>query len=90
MLATSGAYMATYELSHLAYHLPEDHPIGKHPLVRFMRKHHAVHHDPRVMQRKNFNVTLPLWDWLMGTMASDEPVRPRRREASRAAESAAE
>lgn len=90
MLATSGAYMATYELSHLAYHLPEDHPIGGHPLVRFMRRHHAVHHDPRVMQRKNFNVTLPLWDWLMGTMASDEPVRPRRRAESPAADHAAE
>jgi len=71
MLATSGAYMASYELSHLAYHLPEDHPIGGHPLIRFMRKHHAAHHDPKNMQRYNFNVTLPLFDWIMGTMAPD-------------------
>ena len=71
MLATSGAYMATYELSHLAYHLPEDHPIGGNPLIRFMRKHHAAHHDPKNMQRYNFNVTLPLFDWIMGTMAPE-------------------
>jgi len=72
MLATSGAYMVTYELSHLAYHLPEDHPIGGHPLIRFMRKHHAVHHDPKLMQRFNFNVTVPLFDWIMGTIAPEE------------------
>ncbi len=71
MLATSGAYMVTYELSHLAYHLPEDHPIGGHPLIRFMRKHHAAHHDPKNMQRFNFNVTVPLFDWIMGTMAPE-------------------
>lgn len=85
MLATSGAYMATYELSHLAYHLPEDHPIGGHPLVRFMRRHHAAHHDPKNMQRYNFNVTLPLFDWLMGTMApqkDDEHERPRAESAA--------
>ena len=86
-LATSGAYMVAYELSHLAYHLPEDHPVGGHPLVRFMRKHHAAHHDPKRMQRENFNVTVPLFDWIMGTMAKDEPAPA---EASEELASAAE
>lgn len=82
MLATSGAYMMTYELSHLAYHLPEDHPIGGHPLIRFMRKHHGVHHDPKKMQRFNFNVTVPLFDWLMGTMAPEESAESTRGKAA--------
>ncbi len=69
MLATSGLYMVFYELSHLVYHVPEDHPIGGSPLVRKLRRHHARHHDPRHMQRYNFNVTVPLFDWIMGTMA---------------------
>ncbi len=77
MLATSGAYMAMYELSHLAYHLPEDHPIGGSALVRFMRRHHAEHHDPRKMQRWNFNVTVPLFDWLLGTMAPRDAATSR-------------
>jgi hypothetical protein len=70
MLVTSGLYMVTYELSHLSYHLPEDSFIGRRWLVRVLREHHARHHDPRLMQRWNFNVTIPIFDWLMGTMAS--------------------
>lgn len=69
VLVTAGLYMVTYELSHLAYHLPEDSFVGRRALVRVLREHHARHHDPRLMQRYNFNVTIPLFDWLLGTMA---------------------
>ena len=25
-------------------------------------RHHALHHDPKLMQKWNFNVSLPLWE----------------------------
>ena len=67
-LATCMLYVLSYEWLHLAYHLPQDGPIGRRWLVRVLRRHHAAHHDPALMQRWNFNVTLPLWDWVRGTI----------------------
>jgi hypothetical protein len=69
LLVTASLYMVTYELSHLSYHLPEESFIGRLALVRVLREHHARHHDPRLMQRYNFNVTIPLFDWIHGTIA---------------------
>ncbi len=74
-LAASAVYVVAYELSHLAYHLPEDSFIGRMSLVRVLREHHRRHHHPTLMQKWNFNVTLPLFDWLHRTIASDELVR---------------
>jgi len=70
VLLTGGLYMVGYELSHLSYHLAPESLVGRIPLVRVLRRHHARHHDPRLMQRWNFNVTIPLFDWLCGTIAS--------------------
>jgi hypothetical protein len=86
MLATSAAYIVTYELSHLSYHLPESSFIGRLALVRVLREHHRRHHHPGLMQRWNFNVTLPLFDWIHRTAAPDDLVR-RAVEASRREES---
>jgi Fatty acid hydroxylase superfamily len=68
-LVSSALYMVGYELSHLSYHLPETTWIGRRPLVKWLREHHARHHDPRLMQKWNFNVTIPLFDWVHGTIA---------------------
>jgi sterol desaturase/sphingolipid hydroxylase (fatty acid hydroxylase superfamily) len=83
-VATAMAYATSYEWLHLSYHLREDGPIGRLALVRRLRRHHAIHHDPRLMQRWNFNVTIPLWDLVMGTIVRDrdealalEAARPR-------------
>jgi len=73
-LATASLYMVTYEVLHLCYHAPADSFIGRRKIIAVLRAHHAKHHDPRFMQRYNFNVTVPLFDWLMGTMA------PKRRD----------
>jgi hypothetical protein len=77
-LTTSAVYMVSYELMHTAYHLPEEHPLSRSELLRWLRRHHAKHHDPRRMSAWNFNVTLPLFDWLMGTLAPAgvEPTQP--------------
>ena len=68
-LVSSALYMVLYEVSHLSYHLPETTWVGRRPLVKWLREHHARHHDPRLMQKWNFNVTIPLFDWLHGTIA---------------------
>jgi hypothetical protein len=75
VLAESGFYVVTYELSHLAYHMPEDSFVGRLRLVRVLREHHRRHHHPALMQRWNFNVTVPIFDWVLRTLASEELVR---------------
>ena len=77
-LLTASLFMVSYEVLHLCYHAPADSFIGRLRLIQVLRAHHARHHDPRLMQRYNFNVTVPLFDWIMGTMA------PPRGEARRA------
>jgi len=66
-LAATMLYVVSYELMHLAWHLPETSWIGSLRLVRLLGDHHAIHHDPRLMQRWNFNVTVPLWDLVRRT-----------------------
>jgi len=84
VLLTGGLYMVGYELSHLSYHLPPDSFVGRLALVRVLRRHHGRHHDPRLMQRWNFNVTIPLFDWLHGTIAGPTPTEGRDEPAPRA------
>ncbi len=74
-LASVAGYAVGYEITHLCYHLHEDSFIGRRAFIRFMREHHARHHDPRLMQKWNFNVTVPFGDWVFGTIASKELVQ---------------
>lgn len=67
-------YLLAYEWLHLAYHLPETSRIGRVHVIRALRRHHQLHHAPHLMNRWNFNVTVPLWDWVRGTL---HPVRRR-------------
>lgn len=69
VLSSSAFCVVGYELTHLCYHLPEDSLIYRVGLIRTLREHHARHHDPRLMQDSNFNVTVPLADVLFGTLA---------------------
>jgi hypothetical protein len=64
-------YVVSYEWLHLSYHLPPSSFFGSLGVVRLLRRHHAIHHDPRLMQRWNFNVTLPLWDVVRRTYVRD-------------------
>jgi hypothetical protein len=66
-VATTMSYVLSYEWLHLSYHLPPTHPIGRLGIVQRLRRHHATHHHPPLMQKWNFNVTVPLWDWVRGT-----------------------
>ncbi len=76
-------YILTYEWLHLAYHLPADGFVGGLRVTRWLRRHHQRHHHPPLMQRWNFNVTLPLWDLVRGTVwhaheAEADAAVPRR------------
>jgi hypothetical protein len=77
--AVTMLYVVSYEWLHLSYHLPETSRIARLWLVRVLRRHHAIHHDPRLMQRWNFNVTLPLWDIVRGTRLSSRSAAPATR-----------
>lgn len=61
------SYYVIYEWFHTCHHLPPESWLGRRALVRRARAHHARHHDPARMTRGNFNVSFPLWDWLLGT-----------------------
>ena len=54
-----------------AHHLPAEHPVARLGIFKALKRHHAIHHDPRLMRRFNFNVNLPLWDWVRGTAVRD-------------------
>lgn len=67
-MATTMAYVVAYEWLHLSYHAPADSFVGRLRLIQRLRRHHAVHHAPELMQKWNFNVTVPLWDWVRRTI----------------------
>ncbi|WP_437733625.1 sterol desaturase family protein [Sorangium sp. So ce1335] len=72
-LATAMGFFVSYEWLHLAYHLPEDSAVYRIPGLARLREHHRRHHDPRLMKRWNFNVTVPLFDVLRRTRWSPRP-----------------
>jgi sterol desaturase/sphingolipid hydroxylase (fatty acid hydroxylase superfamily) len=86
-LATAMFFFLSYEWLHLSYHLPETSFIGRLPLIAKLREHHRRHHDPRLMKTWNFNVTVPVFDWIYGSNWS--PERERARAGRRARRSAA-
>jgi hypothetical protein len=67
--ATTMSYLVSYELLHASYHAPPDTPFGRSRVVGALRRWHARHHAPRLMQWKNFNVTLPIGDVVFRTAA---------------------
>ncbi len=71
-LVSSASALVSYELLHLSYHLSPDSVIGGNPVISMLRRHHARHHHPPLMQKWNFNVTVPLFDWVFGTIHRPE------------------
>jgi hypothetical protein len=67
-VATVVAYVLAYEWLHLAYHLPADGRLGRLRVLGWLRRHHQSHHAPHLMRRWNFNVTIPIWDHVRGTV----------------------
>lgn len=59
-----------YELVHFSDHLPAGHWLHRLvPGLGTMAALHRIHHDRSRMTEVNFNLTFPLTDWLLGTLA---------------------
>ncbi|MDX2024287.1 MAG: hypothetical protein SF187_28855 [Deltaproteobacteria bacterium] len=65
------SYFLFYEVLHGLYHTPEAFQrrfgLWNNRVFKFLQHHHAHHHRLDRMSHKNFNVTVPLFDTLMGT-----------------------
>jgi hypothetical protein len=79
IVVTSMLFFLSYEWLHLSYHLPPDSRIGRLSFVARLRELHRRHHDPRLMKRWNFNVTIPLFDVIHRSLWSRERERERDR-----------
>jgi len=78
-LTLLGGYLS-YEIFHACEHLPASHPLTRLPWIRQMRRLHELHHRRDLMQTHNFNLVLPLSDWLYGTLHWEPPQEQRRQE----------
>ena len=65
---TAVLYFLNYELLHFAYHSDPRSWLGRLPYMDRLRRHHLLHHDPRLMTRYNFNITYPVCDRIFGTL----------------------
>lgn len=69
-----GTYLL-YELVHFSDHLPDGHWLHRLvPGLGTMAALHRIHHDRARMTAVNFNLTFPLTDWLLGTLAWPERI----------------
>ncbi|MBO9403061.1 hypothetical protein [Shimia sp. R9_3] len=77
-------YLA-YEVLHFSYHLQKGSVTERIfkliPGWTYLRLFHTVHHNRHLMAEGNFNITLPLFDWLCGTLyfSSDEWAKAKGR-----------
>jgi len=66
-----GLYGTLAQLLHLAFHLPDRWmklPFLRSRVFQAMKLHHTIHHDLRLMTKWNFNVGIPIFDALFGTL----------------------
>ncbi|MCO7225240.1 sterol desaturase family protein [Pleionea sp. CnH1-48] len=69
---TASAYYLMYEVFHTLYHIDYQGWITRQSWFISMKQRHQHHHDVRIMQHCNFNITFPITDWIMGTLYRDE------------------
>lgn len=67
LVGMSSVYFILYEIVHYTSHLRETHWIMRIGYFKRMRQHHLDHHDPRMMEKYNFNIVCPLFDYVFGT-----------------------
>lgn len=60
-------FAISYEWLHYSYHQPESSWIGRLSIIKKLKINHQKHHDPKLMNRYGFNVTVPIFDWIMKT-----------------------
>lgn len=70
-LCTTTALYLVYEAFHFCCHVRDNWFLRHCPLINTIRRHHASHHDQRIMTNLNMNLTFPIADWLFGTSDLD-------------------
>lgn len=62
-----------YEVMHFSYHLPAGSFVERTPVWWRLQRLHQLHHERERMTDSNFNITIPVFDWLLGTLYWREP-----------------
>jgi sterol desaturase/sphingolipid hydroxylase (fatty acid hydroxylase superfamily) len=65
-LITAMVFFLVYEWLHCIYHLPSNWKIKSNKIIQRLSLNHQKHHAPKGW-RYNFNVTLPIFDYIMKT-----------------------
>jgi sterol desaturase/sphingolipid hydroxylase (fatty acid hydroxylase superfamily) len=63
----SCSYYFLYELIHYVSHTHKDNMIRNLPIVFQLAENHRLHHDPKLMNYKNFGIVTTLWDHIFST-----------------------
>ena len=72
ILITAMFFFLSYEWLHFSYHQPANSWIGRNRIIKALRRLHRRHHNPKLMKHWNFNVTIPVFDWILGTYWKDK------------------
>jgi hypothetical protein len=64
--AGTAAYVMAYEILHWSIHCPEEFAFRHTRWFHFLIEHHRRHHN---RSNINYNVVLPLADWMFGTLS---------------------
>lgn len=75
------SYICVFEWVHLACHLPAEHPAVQLPFLKQAREHHRLHHAPRHMSTRNFQISNPWVDLPFGTRLLTEPEEEQEKAA---------
>jgi hypothetical protein len=68
-------YFISEEWIHLSTHTPAKYYEWCPPLavfIKWLKRHHQLHHDFKLMREWNFNISLPISDHLFGTYYKEE------------------
>ncbi len=68
---TGACYYGTYEYLHYCMHLPKKRRLELWWPFKYIDGHHILHHR---YPSKNFNVVLPLFDYLLGTLITQPEI----------------
>ncbi|HEY1074468.1 MAG TPA: sterol desaturase family protein [Patescibacteria group bacterium] len=62
-------YFVLYEFLHHEMHQPHERWYHRTDLFQFLSELHRLHH---YKAKENFNLVCPLWDWILGTLSTEE------------------
>jgi hypothetical protein len=60
-------YYLMYEILHFSYHTPENSFIKKIPFMKKLAQFHLNHHESKLINNYNFNITFPIFDKIFNT-----------------------